>query len=199
MISYLQGTLSEKSPTEIVIDVHGVAYAVSIPLSTFEKLPARGNTVKVLTYLHVRDDAMQLYGFATEAEREMFKLLISISGIGPKMAQGILSGCSVNELKGFILNGNFAALTAIPRIGRRTADRLIVELRDKIGKLEFATETALPPQQAEIRSEALLALTSLGYTRLAAEKALRLALQSTDGANLTVEKLIKEALKHVTK
>jgi Holliday junction DNA helicase RuvA len=135
MISYLHGRLAEKSPTEVTVDVNGVAYAVHIPLSTFEALGEIGAEVKILTYLHFREDAMQLYGFATSAERDLFKLLISISGIGPKMAQGILSGISVNELKNFILHGNFNALMSIPGVGKKTAERLVVELRDRVGRL----------------------------------------------------------------
>jgi Holliday junction DNA helicase RuvA len=197
MISYLHGRLAEKSPTEVTVDVNGVAYAVHIPLSTFEAIGEVGSEIKILTYLHFREDAMQLYGFATSAERDLFKLLISISGIGPRMAQGILSGISVNELKNFILHGNFTALMSIPGVGKKTAERLVVELRDKVGKLQYEVP-AKEDKAATMRSEALLALTSLGYARATAEKAIRAVLQESDGRGLTVEDLIKRALRHTS-
>ncbi|MEK6570739.1 MAG: Holliday junction branch migration protein RuvA [Bacteroidota bacterium] len=194
MISYLHGKLVEKSPTEITVDVNGIAYAVHIPLSTFEALGEVGTDVKILTYLHFREDAMQLYGFSTPAERDLFKLLISISGIGPKMAQGILSGASVNELRNYIFHGNFAGLMSIQGVGKKTAERLVVELRDKVGKLEY--EVPLEEDKAAaMRNEALLALTSLGYARATAEKAIRTVLQESDGSELAVEELIKRALR----
>lgn len=196
MLSHLKGILHRKSPTEIVVDVNGVGYAVSIPLSTFEKLGDAGSTITILTHMHVREDILQLYGFATEPERELFRLLISVSGIGPKIAQGILSGAHVNELQKLIVDGNVAALTTIPGIGRKTAERLIVELKDKIGKLESAIATsAIAGSPAGIRAEALMALTSLGYNRAAAEKAIRDALQEFNGKEPTIQELLKQALK----
>jgi holliday junction DNA helicase RuvA len=196
MISHLNGKLVTKSPTEIVIDVHGVGYSVSIPLSTYEKLEHAEGEVRILTYLHVREDAMHLYGFATEAERDLFKMLISISGIGPKMAQGILSGLNPDEFKEAVTNGNIAALTAISGVGRKTAERLIIELRDKIGKTG-ETEPAVIPgsKQMKIRAEAIIALMSLGYTRQNAEKALQTVLRESVEKEPTLEGLIKKALR----
>ncbi len=199
MITSLRGTLASKTPTEAVLLVNGIGYSVSIPLSTFEVLGEVNSTLSLHTYLHVREDALQLYGFATEAERDAFRLLISVSGIGPKMAQGILSGISVADLRSRIAEGNTAALTTIPGIGRKLAERLVVELRDRLPRLESGP-SLLPPgtaDQTRIRSEALLALTSLGYTRAAAEKALRAALQETNG--VSVEELIKAALRQTAK
>jgi Holliday junction DNA helicase RuvA len=146
----------------------------------------------------VREDAVQLFGFATESERQLFRQLISITGIGPKTAQGILSGMSVADLQDYILSGNVTALTAVPGVGRKTAERLVVELRDKIGKPDKGIElpVGLGDKNAEIRNEALLALTSLGYNRLAAEKAIRMALKDSSDTRLGVEELIKRALKH---
>jgi Holliday junction DNA helicase RuvA len=195
MISYLTGKLTEKSPTEITVEVNGVAYSVLIPLSTYEVLQETGSSVKILTYLHVREDAIQLYGFATPGERDLFKMLVSISGIGPKMAQGILSGVSVNELKNFILHANFSGLTSIPGVGKKIAERLVLELRDKVGKLEYEAPRTEDKASA-IRGEALLALTSLGYSRPVAEKTIRLVLQESDGTTITVEELIKRALRY---
>ena len=197
MIASLSGTLKYKSPTEVLVEVNGVGYSLNIPLSTYEKLGPVSSQVALLTYLHVREDALQLFGFITEAERHLFKLLISVSGIGPRIAQGVLSGMSASELKQHIVRGNSAALTAIPNVGKKTAERLILELRDKVGKEEPAG--ALPPDQREnAHSESLLALTSLGYNRQAAEKALRMAMQELDGTSLSVEELIKRALRHVS-
>ncbi len=150
----------------------------------------------MLTYLHVREDLMQLFGFATEQERELFRLLISVSGIGPKMAQGILSGISPTELRAAILEGNLFALTSISGVGRKTAERIVLELKSKLGKLDFVPETAVTPTslQMKARSEALVGLMSLGYTRASAEKALRAALNESANKDLSTEELIKRSL-----
>ena len=196
MYSHLKGTLYRKAPTEIVVDVNGVGYAVSIPLSTYEKLGETGSAVSILTYTHVREDILQLYGFATEAEREIFRLLISVSGIGPKIAQGILSGVQPNELQNLIAHANVSALTAIPGVGRKTAERLIVELRDKIAKLDSGSFSSDSTGAAQgIRAEALMALISLGYNRATAEKAIRMALQELNGKEASIQELLKQALK----
>jgi Holliday junction DNA helicase RuvA len=201
MIGSLRGTLLHKSPTEVLVDVQGVGYTVSIPLSTFETLGAEQTSIALLTYLHVREDVLQLFGFATEDERSMFKLLLSVSGIGPKVAQGILSGIGVVELKNHITNGNLGALTTIPGVGRKLAERLVVELRDKVTKFEASAASFGPATdgQARVRSEAMLALTSLGFTRPVAEKALRLVLRELNGRDASVEELIKMSLRHVAK
>lgn len=198
MIASLSGILKSKSPTELLVEVNGVGYAVSIPLSTYSSVGAINAPVELLTHLHVREDALQLFGFATEAERHLFKMLISISGIGPKIAQGILSGISVSEIQQHISSGNVSALTTIPGVGKKTAERLIVELRDRIGRVDLSPGSSLGTGDVntETRSEALLALTSLGYGRPAAEKAIRLALKDAGGTMLTVEELIKKALKY---
>src|SRR3989339_1757113 len=166
MIGSLTGTLKHKSPTEVVLDVNGVGYAVIIPFSTYEKLGDLESRVTLVTHLHVREDALQLFGFFTEEERFFFKLLISVNGIGPKIAQGILSGISVPELRQHIANGNISALTAIPGVGKKTAERLVIELRDKIGKIGRGDAGHISTEDgSELRQEALLALTSLGYNR----------------------------------
>jgi len=196
MIASLTGILKTKNPTEVVVDVNGVGYAVSIPLSTFEKLGAVNSTVELHTHQVVREDAIVLFGFATEDERSIFRLLITVNGIGPKIAQGILSGITIEELKKYISGGNIAALTAIPGVGKKTAERLVVELRDKVSKIAPAGIAGESDDNAStIRAEALLALTSLGYQRAAAEKAIRQALNETNGESLTVEELIKNALR----
>ena len=198
MISSLTGILKHKSPTEILIDVHGVGYTVHIPLSTYEKLGDVGASISLLTHFHVREDAMQLFGFFSDEERRLFKLLISVSGIGPKIAQGILSGMNVEELKSNLLSGNVTALTAIPGVGKKTAERMILELRDKVGGVmaETITSSAGSMKSATMRSDALQALTSLGYNIQIAEKSIRLVLQETEGEIIALEELIKRALRH---
>jgi holliday junction DNA helicase RuvA len=201
MITSLRGTLILKSPTEVVVDVQGVGYGVSIPLSTFEALGGLNTPVSLFTYLHVREDAMQLFGFATEEERSLFRVLISVTGIGPKMAQSILSGISGPELRNAILQGNFGVLTSIPGVGRKLAERLVVELRDKIGKVPAGSSilTASTDAQTQVRSEALLALTSLGYNRASADRAISTAIKADAGVEASVEALIKAALRHAVK
>ena len=200
MISYLKGQIVQKTPTEVIVDVNGVGYSVTIPLSTFEKLEPLNGQTTILTYMHVREDLMQLYGFATEGERELFKALIAVSGIGPKMAQGILSGLSTGELKEAIVQGNISALTAISGIGRKTAERIIIELRDKLTKIESTDLTfILTSKQLKMRSEATVALMSLGHTRAAAEESIRIALRTSTDKDISVEELIKLALRRTPK
>jgi len=199
MISYLYGTIVQKSPTELVIDVNGVGYLVNIPLSTFERLDHVDGQVKILTYMHVREDIMQLYGFSTEAEREMFRLLLSVSGIGPKMAQGILSGLNTDELKTAIVDGNLSALTSITGVGRKTAERLVVELRDKLARTEFTgTTVTQSSMQLRVRSEAVVALMSLGHSRQSAEKAVIAVMKEAAEKEISVEELIKQALRRTS-
>lgn len=197
MIASITGILKAKTPTEVLIDVQGIGYAVSIPLSTFEALGDAGSTVRLLTHLQVREDALQLYGFSSEGELVLFKLLISVSGIGPRIAQGILSGIPATDLRSHILQGNVAALTAVPGVGRKTAERLVVELRDKVGRTDVAGAVSVQSAgQEDPRTQALLALTSLGYSRQVAERAVRTAAAESNGAS--VEELIKSALKHTS-
>lgn len=200
MIASIHGTLIAKSPTDVVIDTGGIGYSLSIPLSTFTTLGNLNTTVTLLTYLHVREDVLQLYGFSSEEERSIFRLLISVSGIGPRMGQTILSGITVPDLKQHIISGNLGALTTIPGVGKKLAERLIVELRDKIGKAETGViPLAATDRQSQVRSQALLALTSLGYSRPVAEKALLAAIKEKDGNDLTIEALIKASLRHAAK
>jgi Holliday junction DNA helicase RuvA len=200
MISHLRGKLVQKSPTEIVIDVNGVGYQVHIPLSTFEKIDKLDGEVSILTHMHVREDAMILFGFATEAERDIFKMLISISGIGPKIAQGILSGIGTSELREAVLINNIDALTSISGVGRKTAERIVLELRSKLGKIEFTEQMVTPTsQQLKARSEAIIALMSLGFNRTNAEQTLRTILSESTNKELSVEEMIKKSLHHSAK
>ena len=197
MITSLTGTLVVKSPTEAVVDVRGVGYVLQIPLSTYAKLPDPPTSVTLLTHLQVRDDALVLFGFATNDERRMFRLLLSVNGIGPRLAQNILSGISAAELQSLIRTGNASALTSIPGIGRKTADRIIIELKDKLAKDAGSTESLSVDSQTpmEVRAETLQALLALGFQRSVAEKAVRGALQETQGKALGVEELLKRALR----
>lgn len=199
MYDFIRGILVKKLPTEAVLDVQGVGYALKISLSSSEKLADEGQEVTLKTYLHVREDILQLYGFINDEEREIFKGLISISGVGPKLAQTILSGLSAEKLVQAIRLGDEAALNKISGVGKKTAQRLIVELKDKLGTLEVEI-AELESDQVTISSdgierEALMALMSLGYSRQKAETAI---LKATKNEKvLTSEELIKRALQVV--
>ena len=199
MIAHLLGTIVSKGPTELILDVHGVGFQLSIPLSTFEALGPPNSQATILTHLHVREDAMQLYGFATEAERGLFRSLLSISGIGPKMALGILSGLRPAALKEAIASGDLRALTSISGVGKKTAERIILELRDTLGAIEIE-ERGIPATSAQLKvqSEAMVALMSLGYSRATAEQTLRAVMVKAGGRSLSVEELITRALQKST-
>ena len=194
MFAYISGKLFQKEPTSVIIDVNGIGYQINIPLSTYSALPATGQNAKLLTYYHVREDIQALYGFATPEEKELFLLLISVSGIGPKMAMTILSGTSPEQFRHRILDGDVESLTLIPGIGLKTARRIIIELGEKIGQTsevvsgELATVTL-----GATGEEALRALISLGYRRAEALNALRKAVKEL-GDSAPVEKYIKAAL-----
>ena len=200
MISRLRGTIVSKTASEVTIDVNGVGYQLSVPASTSDALEGvRGETV-LLTHLHVREDALQLFGFATEAEKEAFRLLLSVNGVGPKLALGILSGIRVPEMRSAIAQGNAALLSSIPGVGKKTAERLIVELRSKM--TDDDARTAVIPSssgQLKIRSEAIVALMSLGHHRTSAEKAVRSAVMETPGSEFSLEDLVRKALAHTSK
>ena len=197
MISSLRGRLIQKNPTHVVVDVSGVGYAVNIPLSSYRQIGSVGSEVSLLTYLHVREDILQLYGFSTDGERELFQMLLSISGIGPKVAQSILSGISVDDFKRAIADNDVDALVAISGIGRKTAQRLIVELKEKFGNTQEDLAVIIPSRQVDtsLVEEAILALISLGYKRVKAKTAVQKVLEAESGP-LPVEEVIKRALRH---
>jgi holliday junction DNA helicase RuvA len=198
MIAQLSGTLAKKAPTEIVVDVNGVGYAVSISLATFEKLPDEQQTLTILTHHHIREDHQQLFGFASESERDVFRLLISISGIGAKTAQTILSGIQPREFTLMIAEGNAAGLTSLPGIGKKTAERMLLELRDKIGRVDVSSSAASRSSvggQATMRADAVAAMVSLGYSRDRAEAMISSALTELRDTPVTLESLLKHALK----
>jgi Holliday junction DNA helicase RuvA len=198
MITFLQGKLIEALPTQVTIDVNGVGYEALIPLSSFDKLPQPGHAVKLLTQLVVREDAHTLYGFMTPEERNLFRLLINtVSGIGPKTALNVLSGISVTAFRGAVANGDIKALSQISGVGKKTAERIVVELKDKIG-MAGAWEAAsakhgLSADEQRI-NDAVLALVALGFKQIEAHDAVRGA-QAVLGAQATVEELVRACLK----
>lgn len=191
MIDYLEGILRYKSPTFIVVDVGGVGYKVNLSLSSYDLLPPEGNEIKINTYLHFREDGLALYGFLAQEERDFFLLLISISKIGPKSALRMLSRVSSSELKKAIKRGDLTTLTDIPGIGKKTAQRLILELKERIGE-----EEPLEPGKEELVKDALSALVSLGYTQNEARKAVREVISSSK-EEMDLTRVIKEALTRV--
>lgn len=195
MITFLEGLLAEAFPTHVVVNVHGVGYHVVIPLSSWDKLPALGAQIKILTHLVVREDAHLLYGFMSAAERDLFRLLVAhVSGVGPKVALDILSGASVTSFKAFVVGGDVSALARIKGIGKKTAERVVVELRDKVGVAaawEAASAENAPSPQAVQMNDAIAALITLGYKQVDAHKAVK---EVTERGNYEREDLVKQAL-----
>ena len=197
MITYVSGSLVEKRPTEAVLDVQGLGYRLLIPASSFDKLPAVGKPAKLLTTFIVREDSQTLYGFATDGERTLFETMIGVSGIGPKLALAALSAMSPNELRDVVVAGDAAMLTRIPGVGKKTAERLIVELRDRLANLD-----GLEPlgslggdgAAGQARADARAGLEALGLSRAEAEKRLRKALREHPGVQ-SAEELIRLALR----
>ncbi|HTS18472.1 MAG TPA: Holliday junction branch migration protein RuvA [Verrucomicrobiae bacterium] len=197
MIAYLHGKLADATPTHVVVDCHGVGYSVFIPLSSYDKLPAPGGEVKLLTYHHVvsQDGTQQLFGFVTPDEREMFLLLISISGIGPKLAINILSSTSISALRNALASGDTKTLSTLRGIGKKTAERLVVELKDKIGgTAAFQTKGRAATPEEQKLTDAVLALVSLGYKQVDAHRAVLAAMEES-GAQASVEELVRAALR----
>jgi Holliday junction DNA helicase RuvA len=198
MITFLQGKLVEALPTQAIIEVNGVGYDVLIPLSSFDKLPAPGQSVKILTHLVVREDAHVLYGFMTATEREIFRMLINtVSGIGPKIALNILSGISVTAFRGAVGAGDAKALSQISGVGKKTAERIIIELKDKFGAggaMESqSARRALTPDEQKI-NDAVLALVALGYKPAEAHEVVRAALALL-GPAAGLEELVRASLR----
>jgi Holliday junction DNA helicase RuvA len=190
MIGYIHGKIISKKPTKLLVDVNGVGYIVNISISTFEKLTDK-EEVSLYTYLSVRESAMDLFGFYSLAEKEMFELLISVSGIGPKSAQGILSGIQIEDLKDALRNGNISRLISIPGIGRKTAERLMIELRDKVESVAEGFEGD-SVGTSSVRGDAIAALTNLGYNKQSAERIVRAVLDAAP--TMSIEDLIKQSL-----
>lgn len=198
MIGSLRGRLAAKSTERILLDVGGVGYEVSVPLSTFTELPEAGETVELLTHTHVREDAFVLFGFLTPLERDVFRLLIGVSGVGPKVALNLLSGLSAPDVVRSIVEGTSAPIVAVPGVGKKTAERLIIDLRDKMLKLDVSTPGGRSSPRARIAAEdddVLSALTNLGYRAVHAEKALGAVKESNPGA--PIETLLRESLRRL--
>jgi Holliday junction DNA helicase RuvA len=198
MISFLHGKLVEALPTQVTLEVNGVGYEVLIPLSSYDKLPPPGQNLKLLTHLAVREDAHTLYGFMTASERELFRLLIhTVTGIGPKLALNVLSGISVTAFRGAVANGDVKSLSQISGVGRKTAERIVVELKDKIGAAgaweAASAQRALSPDEQRV-NDAVLALIALGFKQLEAHDSVRKALE-TLGPDTTLEELVRACLK----
>lgn len=200
MITSIQGTLTEATPLHAIVEVNGFGYEVNIPVTTAEKLPPSGSTVKLHTVVIYREDSQTLYGFATPPERDFFRLMIeNVTGIGPKSALTIMSKLSLASLEGAIRSGDIATLSKCPGIGKKTAERLVVELRAKVGagavtNLPSSTSSSTAPAAGETRlHDAILALTALGYKAADADAAIRRAALAL-GPQASTEQLIKKAL-----
>ncbi len=199
MIAFLDGKLISSLPTQAIVDVSGVGYEVFIPLSSYDKLPAAGQSVRILTHLHVREDAHVLYGFMSAAERDLFRLLVNhVSGIGPKLALAVLSGMSVSNFKSAVVNSDVTALAKISGLGKKTAERIVFELKDKLGVAaawEAASAAHAPSPEEEEANEAVLALIALGYKQIDAHKNVREMQQK--GEAKSAQDLVKLALKRM--
>ena len=195
MIAYLRGVLAEKEVTRVVVECHGVGYEAAIPLSTFDRLPAEGAEVKLYTHHEVREDAQLLFGFATKPERDMFRLVTTVSGVGPKLALAVLSGLTVGDLQLAVSQGDATRLAAVKGIGTKTAARLAVELKDKINPIEaLANATAeTSREQGAVLRDAMLALAALGFSEDIARAKVQQVLDGEPGL-ADVETILKRAL-----
>src|SRR5438874_13690110 len=199
MITFLDGKLVGALPTQAIVDVNGIGYEVFIPRSSYDKLPAAGQSVRILTHLHVREDAHVLYGFMSAAERDLFRLLVNhVSGIGPKLGLAVFSGMSVSNFKSAVVNSDVAVLAKISGLGKKTAERIVLELKDKLGVAaawEAASAAHAPTPEQEQANEAVLALIALGYKQVDAHKAVHDLQQK--GEAKSAEELVKVALKRI--
>lgn len=195
MIAQLVGALAYKSPEQLIVDVHGVGYQVVVSLNAFYRLPEPGEPVQLLIHTHVREDALQLFGFLERAEKDLFLLLLGVSGIGPRLAVNILSGTPSQELEEALEAGDLVRLQAIPGVGKKTAERLVVELRDKIKLVKGARDADDGRRATALEAESVSALVNLGYRRAEAERAVKAACAA--GAT-AIEAVIRSALKRLS-
>jgi Holliday junction DNA helicase RuvA len=203
LIAQLSGKLIQKQPNTVVIDVGGVGYDVTIPVSTFYELGEPGSDVTLKIHTHVREDVIQLFGFWTGREKEIFLKLTSVSGVGPKLAITMLSGMPAAELINAITHDDLARLTSIPGVGRKTAERVVVELRDKLAVIQLEAREAeraasreMAPGEADVRDDTVAALMSLGYPKAIAERAVSFALR--EEGERTIEAVLKRALRRLS-
>lgn len=199
MIAALAGTLLTKTPQSVLIDVHGVGYEVFTSLQTYYRLPEPKQTVRLHTYTHVREDALALYGFLSSEEKAAFLLLISVSGVGPRLGLAMLSGLTVTELASAIRAGDAKRLSSVPGIGQKTAARLILELQSKIASLVPETTENGGPVASSTMDDALSALVNLGYQAASVKETLKQIERARPGEALTVEDLLREALRRLSK
>ncbi len=199
MIAFLRGRVIDKHPDRIVIDVNGVGYEVHVPLSTYYDVADGGAEVALRIHTHVREDALQLFGFLTSLEQEMFQRLIGISGIGPKLALSLLSGIDARELVGAVQRADIARLTRVPGIGRKTAERIVLELKDRLPRAPAVAslDGSAPVEPSSVRDDVLSALLNLGYHRPLAEKAVASALKTVPDGGF--ERALKQALRELAK
>ncbi len=199
MIAFLAGQLVQSFPTHVTVDVAGVGYEVLIPLSSYDRLPPSGERVRLLTHLQVREDAHVLYGFMTEGERDLFRLLLNnVSGVGPKLALAVLSGMSVASFKAAVVAADTTSISKLKGLGKKTAERIVLELRDKVGVAAAweAASAANAPSPAEASlNDAVLALISLGYKQIDAHKAVRQVRDAAPAGIMAVDNLVRHALK----
>jgi Holliday junction DNA helicase RuvA len=195
MIAYVEGTLSEKAIGRAIVDVGGVGYDLAISLSTYEDLPRVGTRVRLLTHTHLRDDSMRLFGFSTREEIDLFRLLLAVPGVGPKIALGILSALRPPAFRSAVAAGDVAGLSRVPGIGKKSAERLVVELRSKVAEGSAVLPGAPLPAEG-VAGEARRALEALGFKTDQAARAVTRALAHRKGEEPTVEELVREALAH---
>jgi Holliday junction DNA helicase RuvA len=199
VIAHLRGHISQKQPNRIVIDVNGVGYDVSVPLSTFYVLGDEGSDIALRIHTHVREDSLALYGFATPLELDLFERLIGVSGIGPKLALAVLSGIEPRELVRAIEQADVARLTSIPGVGRKTSERIVVELKDRLPRLRpaVAAAGAGAVEPSTLRDDVLSALVNLGYHRPLSERAVDVAVKATPDGSF--ERTLKQALRELAR
>lgn len=201
MIAHLRGQLIEALPNQLIVDVHGVGYQCHVPLSTYDKLAGSTGEVKVLTHVHITERDHTLYGFATSEERDLFRLLINrVSGIGPKMALAVLSGMSVSDFKDNVIRNDLPALSRISGVGKKTAERIVLELKDKVGIVDTwqaaRTSGSLAPDPTQrAQTDAILALIALGFKQNEAQKTVQELVKKSGTETITADRLIRDALR----
>jgi len=201
MIARIKGILIYKSVSHVIVDAHGIGYRIFVPLTTFYELPETGQSVSLNIYTHVKEDALHLFGFHTPEDQSIFQMLISVSGIGPKLALNILSGIPAREFMRAVTQGNLSRLVAIPGVGKKTAERMVLELKDKFLKMDIGGIMAESPtgreRDEDIKEDALSALVNLGYKSATATKVVDKIVAESSG-ELSLDILLKEALKNLS-
>jgi holliday junction DNA helicase RuvA len=197
VIAFLRGRLLDKQPNRLIVDVGGVGYDVTVPLSTFYELGETGSEVSLRVHTHVREDVIALYGFATKLEQDLFERMIGVSGIGPKLALSVLSGIEPADLIRAISHSDVARLTAIPGVGKKTSERIVLELKDRLPRPAIADAPGVPPSPSALKDDVLSALINLGYHRPLAEKAVDSAIKTTPDGDF--ERTLKQSLRELAR